>query len=75
MIHEVTMFACKCDNCDEDWVGYDDIFCMLFKSDIENDLNDSDWHTLKVDGQQDKHYCPECHSFNENDELIIKSKI
>lgn len=59
-----------CDNCkttyqDED-TGYG---FWLQESDAWESANNDGW-TYEVD----KHYCPKCHHYDEDDQLVIKNK-
>lgn len=68
MIVEIEMYGCKCDNCNQYWSGdhiaYSDEFSM---KEVIGD--DDSWHTEK---DEDKHYCPDCHSFDNEGNLVIK---
>lgn len=62
------MYAAKCDNCGKEWVdehngwyAFTDIHSMA-----DNVNNDDEWHN-----EGDKHYCPSCFSFDDEDNLII----
>lgn len=67
MIKEVEMYTVICDNCGVDsnkgseYIGWNDkgfaVDCAL----------DDDWHK-----EDDKHYCKDCYSFDDEDNLIIK---
>lgn len=67
MIIEETFFAIECDVCKEQAENYEGHSFWADKNTTEDNANDSGWH---IDG--DKHYCPECHSFDDDDNLIIK---
>jgi hypothetical protein len=69
MLKEVKMFTIQCDNCSCDvnenceYSGWND------ENYVEEIRQESGWE--KVD---DKHYCPDCFEYDDNDELIIKNK-
>lgn len=65
-IEKVEMFTVICDNCKEDIGSSDDYSCWNDKDIAEENAMENDW--LKQNG---KHYCPSCHSYGDNDELII----
>jgi hypothetical protein len=68
MIYPVTMYECKCDVCGKNW--NDDAVVILTYPDthcLQHCIEESgDWLT-----KDDKHYCPDCHSFDDEDSLII----
>lgn len=69
MIIEMTMYGCKCDNCGKQWED-EDMGFVAFTDDsgIKSYLDeDGEWHT-----EDDKHYCPECWSYDDEDNLVIK---
>jgi hypothetical protein len=69
MIQPITMYEAECDNCGEQYVTYDGICAYHEAEQMKERLMEAEWHT---DG--DKHYCPECWSLNDNDEVVIKPK-
>ena len=66
---EVTMFTVKCDNCgklfEDEYNGYS---CWGDFNDAWENASDSDW----MRNDDDVHYCPACHSYDDNDILILK---
>lgn len=69
MLKEVKMFTMVCDCCGKDvnegteYSAWSEV-CAL------NDLADeSGWEEI-----QDKHYCTDCYEYDDDDEIIIKSK-
>lgn len=64
------MYGCKCDNCDKQWEDFHNNFIAFTdESSMENNIaDDGEWHT---DRENDKHYCPECWRYNDDDELEI----
>lgn len=67
MIQKVEMFTVVCDNCGEDAGVDSDYSCWNDESAAVEMATESDW--IK-DG--DKHYCPKCYSYDDEDNLILK---
>ena len=66
MIYGITVYAAKCDNCGKELLE-DEEYCGYNSKDFLIDLmGDSNWHS-----EDDKHYCPDCYSFDDNDNLIL----
>jgi hypothetical protein len=74
MIDENIMYGCHCDNCGEDWINEEKcISVFVDQNGILNEVrNDETWHTDGPFGNE-KHYCPDCFTVNDNDELIINA--
>lgn len=73
MIYEVTMYGAKCDNCGKQWVNDNYYWVALGDKDsLESTLGDDDWHTEESKEFSDKHYCPDCYSFDDDDKLVLK---
>ncbi len=72
MIKEIPMYTVLCDNCKCD-VNSGSEYAAWGDSEHSEDMAiDSDWHKVEEpEGVPDKHYCPDCYSIGENDELII----
>ena len=70
MYHKFECFTISCDNCKEDYRDEHTGFSIYVD---ENGLHDSadknGWHS-----EENIHYCPKCHTINDNDELIIDKK-
>lgn len=66
MLKEVKMFTVICDNCGADSNKGSEYSCWGDSSNAEDIAADSDWHF-----ESDKHYCPNCFSFDDNDKLVI----
>lgn len=67
-IEKVEMFMATCDNCGSHWEDDNSGICaMTDELSIKEQINNESWHT---DG--DKHYCSECWSYDDNDEIILK---
>ena len=69
MIKKVQMFTVVCDNCKVDAFANDVITCWNNKDFTEDMAVEVGFYK---DG--DKHYCPKCAYYDDNDEFIIKSK-
>lgn len=66
MIQKVEMFTVQCDNC-KITSGQDAEFsCWGDDAYAIQDAEDNDWIENKGN-----HYCPDCYSYNDNDELVI----
>jgi hypothetical protein len=68
MIKEVTMFTVICDNCGKDANDGAEYSCWNDKSFAEDIAVEFGY--LKNDN---KHYCQDCFSYDEDDKLVIKS--
>lgn len=69
MIKEVTMYTVVCDNCGKDANEGSEFSCWNDKEWAQEEAMECDW--IK---EGDKHYCPDCYEYDDNDNLIIKSK-
>lgn len=71
MIIEKTFYAVVCDNCKQTFNGE----YMYFGSegDAVETSKEADWKTI-VEPPFNKHYCPDCWSWDDNDELIINKE-
>lgn len=68
MITEPKMYGLKCDNCGIDHESGAGFAAMSDNNYMRDDALDAGWYN-----QGDNDYCPKCHEFNDEDELIIKS--
>ena len=69
MIKEVTMYTVICDNCGKD-VCKDQEFAGWNDKDYAVDIaRDGDWY---IGERTDRHYCADCHTYDDDDNLIIK---
>jgi hypothetical protein len=66
------MYGCHCDNCGEHWIDEEKGIAVFgTENDVLNEVrNFESWHTEGPFGNE-KHYCPECFTINDNDELVI----
>jgi uncharacterized Zn finger protein (UPF0148 family) len=67
MIHKVEMFGATCDGCKTDWHQDDGITCWNEPDFVKDSLEDYEWH-ITEDG---KTYCPNCHRFDDDGNLIL----
>lgn len=68
MVQEKTMYGVMCDNCKDTLETYDGIAFWHNQDDAEENAMNKDW--LDSEG---KHYCPDCFSHNNEDELVINA--
>lgn len=68
MIIEVTMYTAKCDLCGHN-CEFGDYSCYHDESTVQEDATAQGWH-FTDDG---KCYCNECHSIDDNNNLVMKS--
>jgi len=67
MYNEVKCISITCDNCGADFIDDHTGFSIFVDEISANDnVDNTEW--CCEDG---KHYCPECHTINDNDELVI----
>lgn len=67
MIKEVKMYTVICDNCGKDCNADSEYSCWSDDTFARDCAMEDDWIT-----EGDKHYCPQCYSYNDNDELELK---
>lgn len=69
MIAKVEMYTIVCDNCGVDIASMQDYSCWHDSDYAEQNADESDW--IK---EGDKHYCPDCFSYDDDDNIIIKAE-
>lgn len=69
MIYPITMYAAKCDCCGEEVKLMGEFAALVDELSVREDLMESGYHT---DGN--KHYCPGCWSYDDEDNIVIKPK-
>lgn len=69
MKEKVECFAISCDNCHDVYENNSGYSLFADEQATNEELNDDEWLT-----QGEKHYCPLCYSYNDNDELIINKE-
>jgi len=68
MIIEKTFYAVQCDNCKVIADNDDDIAFWSDRIESITNASEYDWY---IDGE--KHYCPDCHCFDYDDNLVVVS--
>lgn len=58
--------AVQCDNCLDIAIGFDDIEYWTDEDSAVFNATESEWHC-----EDGKHYCPDCISWNDDDQLVI----
>ena len=66
MIKEVTMFTVVCDNCGSDANEGEEYSCWNDKGYAIDTAMELDWIE-----EDDKHYCPKCFTYDDDDNLVI----
>ena len=68
MIKEVKSYFLRCDNCDKTYIESRNNYCIWLDAStaIEDAMNE-DW--IEHGG---KHYCPNCYTIDDNDNITIK---
>jgi hypothetical protein len=75
MIYSVTMYSAKCDNCLEGFEAEHTGYCAFVdKESCRDEMvnHETGWIEQEVNGRN-KHYCPECYIFDDNDKLMLNS--
>lgn len=67
MIKELKMYTVVCDKCGISADDGTEYSCWSDESFAWDVASDSSWIE-----EQDKHYCPDCYFYDDNDNLIIK---
>jgi len=70
MLQKVEMYTVVCDNCQKDIGTEDEYSCWNDDSYAETNAMESDWQK-----EEKKHYCPECYSYDDNDNLVLNSSL
>ena len=71
MYHEEKCVSITCDNCGETYTNDHSGFSWFpNNSDAYEEAGDDGWHET----EDEKHYCPDCHEIDDDDNLIIKPK-
>ena len=68
MIKEFKCYTLLCDNCGVDVNEGNEISGWTEKDTNYDIAGESNWIA-----HEDKHYCPDCYSFNDKDEIIINT--
>jgi len=72
MIHEEKFYMAICDHCDDHWKSHsEEVTALADVASIKDAISCDGWHETS-DG---KTYCPECHEFGDDDNLILADPI
>lgn len=72
MIYEVKMYACKCNNCGSEAFDNSDYSCWPDPELVREQICEMSWHETDYKNPLTSlHYCDLCHSFDDEDGLII----
>lgn len=66
MIKTVEMYTVLCDNCGKDFCDGEEFGAWSEPDFVTDSAEESGWHF-----EDDKHYCPECFSWDDNDEFVL----
>lgn len=67
MYNKVECIRISCDNCGEVYSDDHSGFSIFLDEGTANEYADNDsWHS-----DNGKHYCPDCHTINDDDEIVI----
>ncbi len=69
MIYEVTMYAAKCDGCGKEVILAGEYSAFHNKENVRDDLVESEYY---MDDANNKHYCPNCWYYDDDDNVIFK---
>ena len=71
MTYETIMYGIKCNRCQKIYEDSEGANLAVDRhGDLEESAQEDGWH---VNG--DRHYCPNCYTINENDEVVTKPLI
>ena len=68
-VKEVTMYTIECDNCNSSLGDRSDYCAWTDEITAYDEADRQEWHF--GDG---KDYCPDCYTYDDDDNLIIKTK-
>lgn len=73
MIHKVEMFSVTCDNCGDTFSdSHNGFSAMSDEAGILELMDNEGWYEEEGrDGEPDHHYCPLCHTVNDDDVLCL----
>jgi len=74
MLKNVTMYTVICDNCGVDVNEDAEYSAWNDKGYAEETAMNADWIREVSSMEEDKHYCPDCAYYNDEDVLIIKEE-
>jgi len=67
MIKSIEMFTIVCDNCKKDLCSGHEYSAWGHAGYVEEMADEDNWHK-----EDDKHYCPDCYSWDDDDNLVLK---
>ena len=73
MIYDVKAYAAKCDNCGCEAFDNTEYSCWPDPSQVQEELDNMGWSTETIQDETALclQYCDLCHSYNDNDELVL----
>lgn len=73
MIYDVKMYAAKCDHCGCEAFDNTDYSCWSDVSTVQEQLDEMGWstETTQEETALSLQFCNLCHSYNDDDELIL----
>lgn len=71
MIYPITMYAAKCDGCGREANLMGEYAAFSDKHTVRDDLDASGYH---IEDANNKHYCPDCWTYDDNDNVIFKQQ-
>lgn len=75
MINPQIFYTANCDNCNKQWQDYSGMVAFNDKMAMDQNLRDSDWLVADYEHgekHQGKTYCPDCYSFEDEDQITLK---
>lgn len=70
MIKTVIMYTILCNNCGQDACEGEEYSCWSEPDYVSDGAEESGWHV-----DDDKHYCPDCWSWDDEGNLVIKKRL
>lgn len=77
MINKIECVTCDCDICGDIYENMHSGFSIFVgEAELFEDMDsDGSWHEGDgTQGEEGKHYCPECFEINDEDEFVLKIK-
>jgi hypothetical protein len=73
MIYEVKMYSGKCDNCGcAIELGGGEYSAYAHIDSVQEEMGNSEWHIEETGkGKPNKHYCPDCFTIGDDDNIVI----
>jgi hypothetical protein len=67
MFKPITIFTILCDGCGKDLFEHTEFSGWGEKDYVNDEAKEDGWHL-----DEEKHYCHQCHTIDDNDEVILK---